>query len=373
MQENFDKTRIAGSIAAILNTRTPEKLPLQRRTPLVVFVLLLLSTGFVANTWTSGVSADSTPILNFDIGCPNNLSPIAPTVQWRCDTATGPSSGNKFSFGGGTFPASGNISVGDVIRVVLWFYGTASAQAGFTLKNNETGQVIATGETQSFTATGTNCSSATEVTYQSTASSKQSVRFGDILVLVLVLALITSGQVTICTGPTTNSGIEVFSPISSTSTSTSSSTQSASGTGGLSTQVEYSIIVLVAILIIAVAVIWYYYFYGDDDDDDEGPESGCFIATAAYGSAMHPHVELLRRYRDEVLMRSRYSQKFEAILKEYYRFSPPIAKAMNRNRPLKTLVRYTVVLPIVFSLRGTPYLIKGERSRRKGTTARSSD
>ncbi len=81
------------------------------------------------------------------------------------------------------------------------------------------------------------------------------------------------------------------------------------------------------------------------------PQGGCFIATAAMGSSMHPHVQSLRDFRDNVLLQSRYAETFQSLLQTYYRFSPPIANAMNRNNKLRLFLRYTLVYPIVFALR----------------------
>lgn len=79
---------------------------------------------------------------------------------------------------------------------------------------------------------------------------------------------------------------------------------------------------------------------------------GCFIATAAMGSALHPHVQLLRDFRDDILLQSRYKETFEHLLNKYYKISPPIAAKMNENRFVKLMLRYALVYPIVFGIKG---------------------
>jgi hypothetical protein len=79
-------------------------------------------------------------------------------------------------------------------------------------------------------------------------------------------------------------------------------------------------------------------------------KKGCFIATAAMNSQIHPHVQFLREFRDSVLLKSSHKKQFENILEFYYRFSPPVADAMNNDRNLKLVIKYMIVYPIVFSL-----------------------
>lgn len=77
----------------------------------------------------------------------------------------------------------------------------------------------------------------------------------------------------------------------------------------------------------------------------------CFIATAAMGSHLHPYVQSLRNFRDNILLQSRHKTSFEKLLAFYYRFSPPVARVMSRNVVLKTFLRYTLVYPIVFGIK----------------------
>ncbi len=78
----------------------------------------------------------------------------------------------------------------------------------------------------------------------------------------------------------------------------------------------------------------------------------CFIATAAMGSHLHPYVQSLRNFRDNILLQSRHKTSFENLLAVYYRLSPPLARAMSRNVVLKIFLRYALVYPIVFGIKG---------------------
>lgn len=80
-------------------------------------------------------------------------------------------------------------------------------------------------------------------------------------------------------------------------------------------------------------------------------KSGCFIATAAMGSELHPHVQFLRDYRDSTIMKSSYRTQFLKILDFYYSFSPPIAEAMEKNRLVKFMIKYTAVYPAIVVLK----------------------
>lgn len=65
-----------------------------------------------------------------------------------------------------------------------------------------------------------------------------------------------------------------------------------------------------------------------DDQDDEDQQAreastGCFVATAAYGSYHHPDVVALRRFKDEVLDRSRAGRAFVDF---YWFVGPKLAR-----------------------------------------------
>lgn len=69
----------------------------------------------------------------------------------------------------------------------------------------------------------------------------------------------------------------------------------------------------------------------------------CFIATAAYGSILDRHVNILRELRDDVLMDYAIGQKLIAV---YYRVSPPIADWVAASDVLRGGVR-VLLLPVV--------------------------
>ncbi len=72
-------------------------------------------------------------------------------------------------------------------------------------------------------------------------------------------------------------------------------------------------------------------------------ELDCFIATAAYGSPLHPHVRVLRDFRDKYLMQS---QPGRWLVAQYYKYSPFIAKNIAKRRILKVTVRIHLI-PLV--------------------------
>ena len=76
--------------------------------------------------------------------------------------------------------------------------------------------------------------------------------------------------------------------------------------------------------------------------DDVGG-GGCFIATAAYGSLMEPHVKILRNFRDRFLLGNTLGDSF---IRLYYTYSPPIADFISEHDNLRAIVRASL-LPFV--------------------------
>jgi hypothetical protein len=77
---------------------------------------------------------------------------------------------------------------------------------------------------------------------------------------------------------------------------------------------------------------------------------GCFIATAAYGTPTAEQIDVLREFRDVVLLKSTVGSRFVAV---YYRLSPPVADFIAGNEVVRTLVRELLVDPIVWLVEAT--------------------
>jgi hypothetical protein len=77
-------------------------------------------------------------------------------------------------------------------------------------------------------------------------------------------------------------------------------------------------------------------------NDDDGSDS-CFIATAAYGSAMESHINILRRFRDRYLSSNRPGR---ALVSLYNYYSPPLAEFIASSGFLRFITR-AALLPFM--------------------------
>ena len=76
----------------------------------------------------------------------------------------------------------------------------------------------------------------------------------------------------------------------------------------------------------------------------------CFIATAAYGTPTAEQIDVLREFRDVVLLESTVGSQFVFL---YYQLSPPVAEFIAGNELLRTLVREFLIDPIVWVVEAT--------------------
>jgi hypothetical protein len=76
--------------------------------------------------------------------------------------------------------------------------------------------------------------------------------------------------------------------------------------------------------------------------------AGCYIATACYGDYDHPHVRVLRRFRDERLART---ARGRLAVRLYYAVSPALASHLGRHPRITSLIRRRMLEPLVERLR----------------------
>ena len=80
-------------------------------------------------------------------------------------------------------------------------------------------------------------------------------------------------------------------------------------------------------------------------------KSGCFIATAAYGTPMCKEIAMLRQFRDRKLNPNSLGKK---LIRLYYLVSPPIANVIVRSENMRALVRLSLK-PIICSFKSKNY------------------
>ena len=82
-------------------------------------------------------------------------------------------------------------------------------------------------------------------------------------------------------------------------------------------------------------------YYGPQVDFETA--SACFIATAAYGSILHPAVAVLRDFRDQYLKTNSFGRH---LVVWYYKNSPPIADKIAASSSLRFVTRL-VLVPVI--------------------------
>ena len=83
-------------------------------------------------------------------------------------------------------------------------------------------------------------------------------------------------------------------------------------------------------------------------EPEQKQTSGCFIATAAYGTPFAEEIDVLRNWRDEVLEASYPGRLF---IRAYYSLSPPVADNISESDGKRKIVRIALG-PIVKVLKG---------------------
>lgn len=79
-------------------------------------------------------------------------------------------------------------------------------------------------------------------------------------------------------------------------------------------------------------------------------QSGCLIATAAFGSEFAPQVQQLREFRDEIAMETFAGSSFMAAFNSwYYSFSPSVAEYERHSPPAREAVR-VLIQPLLLIL-----------------------
>lgn len=73
---------------------------------------------------------------------------------------------------------------------------------------------------------------------------------------------------------------------------------------------------------------------------------GCFVATAAYGSYLDPHVKTLRDFRDKHLITNMPGRAF---VRFYYSVSPPIANFIKQHEVLRVVTRWALT-PLIMTI-----------------------
>ena len=83
---------------------------------------------------------------------------------------------------------------------------------------------------------------------------------------------------------------------------------------------------------------------GNGGDIGNGTRSSCLITTAARGSYLEPHINVLRDFRDRYLLTNPFGIAFVQF---YNRHSPAVAECINQNGLLRAITRW-LLTPVVY-------------------------
>lgn len=82
--------------------------------------------------------------------------------------------------------------------------------------------------------------------------------------------------------------------------------------------------------------------------DSRKPDTGCFIATAAFGTPHAEEINELREFRDNILLSNTVGK---SLVDAYYRFSPPIANWISESEKRQKAIRSVVIGPSLWFVR----------------------
>jgi hypothetical protein len=86
---------------------------------------------------------------------------------------------------------------------------------------------------------------------------------------------------------------------------------------------------------------------GSSGGGENGGGGTCFIATAAFGSSLDPHVKVLRDFRDKYLITNPFGKAFVMF---YYKVSPQLADYIRTHETLRIVTRFSLT-PIVYGVK----------------------
>jgi len=227
--------------------------------------------------------------------------------------------------------------------------GAGNGTATFTVAANtgakaRTGTLTVAGRTHTVTQAG----APPTVTGRSPASGATGVAVDTAITAdfseTMNAASINPSSVALTQGGSTVSGTVSYNP------GTRSATYSPSSS--LTQGTTYTVTVTTAVqddegVALASSDSWSFTTTGTPPVTSSGSSSGggggCFIATAAFGSALEPRVVTLREFRDVYLMPSHSGRAFVEL---YYTLSPPMADVIAADEGLRTGAR-AVLAPVV--------------------------
>jgi tetratricopeptide (TPR) repeat protein len=93
-----------------------------------------------------------------------------------------------------------------------------------------------------------------------------------------------------------------------------------------------------------------------DEIETAKEKEKCFIATAVYRPTESAKIDILRRYRDQILLKSTVGKAFVSF---YYTTSPSIAQVIAKSQILKSMIRTLLLEPIVKLVSGSIMQNKG--------------